>query len=306
MRIKSLLFPVLTLGLGGAWLRRQQRAPQAQEDLSGKAALVTGASTGIGRAIAETLAEAGMQVFASVRKKSDAESLDALGIRPILFDVTDYDSIQAAASEVQEALNGKALYALVNNAGVAVGGPLEKLPREDLRWQFEVNVFGLMDVTQALMPLMQGGGKIVNISSIGGVTTQPFIGAYSASKHALEALSDALRKELLMTGSQTDVIVIQPGNIRTPIWDKADEIDLEAYAGTPYYELGEKIKRAAVSGGQNGEPPERVAEYVLGALGRSQNPARYIVSGNWPQEVLLPRALPDRWLDRLTKKVLWR
>lgn len=241
-----------------------------------------------------------------MRKAEDAVSLRQVSERivPVILDVTDHDSLLAAREEVLSLLKGQKLTALINNAGIAVGGPLAALPLKDFRWQFEVNLFGLLDVTQTFLPLLERGSKIVNISSIAGYVVQPFVGAYAASKHAVEAVSDALRREFLLTDAGIDVVVVQPGNINTPIWEKADEIDLEPYRDGPYFELGQKIKKMAVEEGRKGEEPRRVAETVWGILGRTQNADRYIVSGNWPQEVLMPKGLPPRRLDQLLKKFL--
>lgn len=300
------LFSLAMLGAGAATYFLQQQKKAARQSLQGQAVLVTGASTGIGRAITELLAASGVQVFATVRKPSDAEALRAISdlIEPVLLDVMDHQSILKAQAVIAASLQGKKLLGLVNNAGIAVGGPLAVLPIDEVRRQFEVNVFGLLDVTQTFLPLLASQGKVIQISSIAGYVTQPFVGAYSASKHALEAVSDALRRELLLIGSELDVVVVQPGNINTPIWEKADEIDLEPYRQTPYYELGGRLKKMAVAGGQQGEDPRMVAETVAGILARKHNKDRYIVSGHWPREVFMPKALPSRWMDRLLKKFL--
>lgn len=300
---------ILLAGLAGAFYFRQQKqksVPHEAVDLLGNYALVTGASTGIGQSIALKLAQEGMTVFATVRKESDADHLQSLhdNLEPLIMDVTDLAQIEAAAEVVKDQLGNTPLSVLVNNAGVAVPGPVEKLPMDELRWQFDVNVFGVVDVTQAFLPLMKQGSVIVNISSVAGRSTQPFLGAYSASKHALEALSDALRRELLLTHTGIDVVVIQPGSIKTPIWDKAKEVDLGVYDGTPYGPLGHKIKKMMLKEGELGAPPEAVAQTVLDIVLRRKNNPRYVVSQQMMKEVIVPRALPAKAIDKLVQKVL--
>ncbi len=291
---------------GLLWFQRKRLTQSIinPSDLRGQCILVTGASTGIGFAVVKALAEAEVHVFATVRKTSDAERLSALSanITPLIMDVTKPEQITTAVENVREQLQEKTLNALINNAGIAVAGPLEHLPLEDLRWQFEVNVMGLVEVTQRFLPLLSETGKVINISSISGKTTQPFLGAYSASKHAVEALSDALRREFVMTGSQRDVIVIQPGKINTPIWDKAEQIDLAPYENTPYFELGQKIKALTLDEGRQGAPASKVADAVVRILLRKKNPSRYVVSQNWTEEIIVPRTLPPRWLDSVMKR----
>ncbi len=183
------------------------------------AVLVTGASTGIGRATGLYLQARGFRVFASVRRETDAADLS--GATPVLLDVENAESIRAAADAVGAALEDGALQGLVNNAGIAVSGPLEFLEMSDLRHQFEVNLFGQVAVTRAFLPLLRRAknGRIVNMSSISGRITAPLLGPYSMSKFALEAFSDALRRELSPFG--LSVSVVEPGAIKTPIWDKA-------------------------------------------------------------------------------------
>ena len=195
-----------------------------------RAVVVTGASTGIGRAAVARAVREGCQVFASVRKQADADSLtqefgDA--VTPLLFDVADETAVKAGAAQVAQALGDKKLFGLVNNAGIAVPGPLLYLDAEDLKRQFEINVIGVHRVTQAFAPLLGADqdrtgnpGRIVMISSVGGQNGAPFVGPYAASKFALEGYSQSLRRELMLFG--IDVIVIGPGAIATPIWDKAE------------------------------------------------------------------------------------
>src|SRR5690606_7879549 len=186
--------------------------------------LITGISSGIGYAAARDLISHGYHVFGSVRREEDAQRLrDELGpgVTPLLFDVTDHSAIESAVAQMTEALNGQNLTALVNNAGITTPGPLLHMSLHEFRQQFEVNLFGLLDVTQQVAPLLgarpdapQLPGRIINIGSVSGKVAYPCMGAYAASKHALEALSDALRRELMLYG--VDVILIEPGTVNTP------------------------------------------------------------------------------------------
>ena len=189
-----------------------------------KSVVVTGVSTGIGHAAAKVLAQKGFHVFGSVRKEADAERLKKeLGDRftPLIFDVTDEAAIRRAAEEVRAALKGETLAGLVNNAGIAVSGPLIEVDPDDFRKQMDVNVTGPFLVTQAFAPLLGTDkslkgepGRIVNISSVGGIRAMPFIGPYAASKFAIEGFSEALRRELMLFGIR--VVVIGPGPVKTP------------------------------------------------------------------------------------------
>lgn len=272
-----------------------------------KNVVITGASTGIGLAIAERLVGAGYRVFGSVRKEAVGQALQArLGERfvPLIFDVTDEAGVAAGAARVAEVVGDEGLAGLVNNAGLAEPGPLMHLPVEQLRNQFEVNVFGVHRVTLAFLPLLgavtparSAPGRIVNISSVGGRIVAPFLGAYAASKHAIEALSDALRRELVIYG--IDVIVVQPGAIATPIWDKAEEVSLGPLQNTPYATPVARFQKAMVRGGRAGFPPDAVAKIVQKALEARRPKARYPLPNQWIFSWLLPRALPDRVLDRM-------
>lgn len=209
-----------------------------------KVVLITGASTGIGQAVALEMRGRGWRVFATVRKSSDVVDLTKVGrglIEPLIMDVTDEESVKQAVATVQER-SGR-LDAVVNNAGVAVSGPIEQLTTEDLQKQFDINLFGVHRVTRACLPMLRASkGRIVQISSVSGRVTLPFTGAYAASKYALEAYSDALRMEL--AGSGVKVIVIQPGSIQTPIWDKsAGSADILQYASEHYPE--QELQRLA-------------------------------------------------------------
>lgn len=267
--------------------------------------VVTGASTGIGRETVRVLAAHGFEVFGTVRGAADADGLRVEGITPVVMDVTDEASIAEAQRLVSAALGGRPLVGLVNNAGVPAAGPLEFLPLEDLRYVLEVNVIGVVAVTQAFLPqLRRSGGRIVNMSSVSGRIAMPFAGPYSASKFALEAISDSLRRELL--GSGVSVVVIQPGSIRTPIWDKATAPGkLDRYAATPYAGALPLVKQQALAGMQKGLPPSAVAEAVLRALVARRPPVRVPVMKRTLRFKLI-QMLPDWVLDRFSERALWR
>lgn len=266
--------------------------------------MVTGASTGIGRETARRLATGGFEVFGTVRRAPDADSLRAEGIAPVFMDVTDGGSIAAARMTVLAALGERSLVGLVNNAGVPAAGPLEFLPLDQLRRVLEVNVVGVVAVTQAFLPdLRRSQGRIVNVSSISGRIAMPFGGPYSASKFALEAISDSLRRELQASGVR--VIVIEPGSVRTPIWEKIDERDLDRYRDTPYASLLPLIRNQALAGVRRGLPPQAVADAVLQALTANRPKARMVVVRRKLRFRIL-RLLPDLVLDRLTERAMWR
>ncbi|MEO1241845.1 MAG: SDR family oxidoreductase [Pseudomonadota bacterium] len=272
-----------------------------------KSAVVTGVSTGIGRAIAQSLVNDDWRVFGSVRKEKDAEAARAaLGgnFTPLLFDVTDDEAIKASASEVRSALNGRTLNGLVNNAGIAVAGPLRYLPVDDLRHQMEVNLFGALRVTQAFLPMLGADkefagtpGRIVNMSSVAGKLASPIMGPYSMSKHALEAFTDALRRELIMHG--IDVVSVGPGAIKTPIWDKADDIDAEQYRGTEYYDVLVGMREKYKELGDSGLPPEAIGDLVLNILNGRETKTRYAILRDKFLMWTLPRLLPKRMVDKV-------
>jgi NAD(P)-dependent dehydrogenase (short-subunit alcohol dehydrogenase family) len=267
--------------------------------------VVTGVSTGIGWAITKVLIRNGFRVFGSVRKTQDAERLSREfggNFVPLLFDVTDEAAVQAAARQVREQLNGETLSGLVNNAGIAVPAPLMHQSTDDFRHQLEVNLVSVLIVTKAFLPLLgsdrslQGKpGRIVNISSTSGKFGFPFVGAYVTSKHGMEGFSESLRRELMIYG--IDVIIIAPGAIATPIWDKADQLDLSTYEATEYMEAARRVKEFMVQSGRNGLPPEKVGEVVWRALTTPRPRVRYALApGNFISR-LLPMILPKRIVD---------
>jgi NAD(P)-dependent dehydrogenase (short-subunit alcohol dehydrogenase family) len=278
-----------------------------------QAVLVTGSGKGIGAAVTSRLAELGMLVFAGVRAEADAARWRSQGvglIHPVLLDVTDQYSIDAALQQMRSALGGGRLIGIVNNAGIAVAGPLEFLPISELRRQLEVNVIGQIAVTQAALPLLrQARGRIVNIGSISGRSALPLTGAYAASKFALEALTDALRVELMPAGIH--VSIIEPGVIATPIWEtslKTADALIEHMPKETFEYYGrvmEAVRKRASGGTVRGLPPRVVADAVVHALTARKPKTRYLVGRDARTRVWFQR-LPDRVRDRLIARQLAR
>ncbi|HEX2994872.1 MAG TPA: SDR family oxidoreductase, partial [Anaerolineales bacterium] len=245
--------------------------------------VVTGVSTGIGWAAAQALIQRGFRVFGSVRKVQDAERLSkefGENFIPLLFDVTDEPAVQAAAQQVSKQLDGETLFGLVNNAGVAVPGPLMHLATDEFRRQLEVNLVSVLIVTKAFLPLLGADrslrgkpGRIVNISSTSGKNGFPFVGAYATSKHGLEGFSETLRRELMLYG--VDVIIVAPGAIATPIWDKAEKADISMYENTEYIDSARRVRKLLVQNGKNGLPAEKVGELIGHALTTPRPRVRY-------------------------------
>jgi NAD(P)-dependent dehydrogenase (short-subunit alcohol dehydrogenase family) len=269
--------------------------------------VVTGVSTGIGQATATLLAERGFHVYGSVRKAADGVRLtETLGnaFTPLVFDVCDEAAVGQAAQQVRAALGGTTLAGLVNNAGIAVAGPLSHVPLADYRRQLEVNLVGPLIVTQAFLPLLgtdaglQGDrGRIVNISSVGGKIGVPFLGPYIASKFGVEGLSESLRRELLFYGIK--VVIVAPGSVVTPIWDKAEQMDIRPYEALPILPSLQKFQAMFIEDGRKGYPPEVVAGVIHEALTAASPKPRYaVVRGRIPNWTL-PMALPSAVLDRI-------
>jgi NAD(P)-dependent dehydrogenase (short-subunit alcohol dehydrogenase family) len=272
-------------------------------------ALITGASSGIGRATALGLAGNGWTVFAGVRDVATGERLaqeaTAGGLLPLSLDVTDASQIAAAAGRVAEQAGG--LDALVNNAGIGIGGPLELISPEDLRRQFEVNVFGQVAVTQAMLPaLRRAVGRIVFVSSIGGRVAMAFTAPYAASKHAIEALGDALRVELRSSGVR--VALVEPGSVATPIWDKsraeADRLSIPPELQEQYGNVPAAMDKVMQDTGRRGVAPEMVAETIERALSASHMRARYVVGRDARAMLMAKRLLPDLLFDRVARRAL--
>jgi NAD(P)-dependent dehydrogenase (short-subunit alcohol dehydrogenase family) len=274
--------------------------------------VITGASTGIGEACALHLDQLGWRVFAGVRKDADGEALQKKSsprLMPIRIDVTDAASIAAARDVVLRELGDRGLDGLVNNAGVAVAGPLEFLPIEDLRRQLEINVIGQIAVTQAfLAPIRKARGRVVNIGSIAGKLATAFLGPYGASKFAMEALTDALRGELRPWGIQ--VAIVEPGSIATPIWDKSTADADRMEAGLPpeghalYGGAIKALRATAVTTGGNGIPAVEVAKSVTHALTAKKPKTRYIVGRDARLQAVVGKVVPDRMRDGLIERQL--
>jgi NAD(P)-dependent dehydrogenase (short-subunit alcohol dehydrogenase family) len=278
-----------------------------------KTVVISGASTGIGEACALYLDGLGWRVFAGIRKQIDGEALQqkaSARLQPVFMDVTDSDSIRAAAAFIAAELGDIGLAGLVNNAGIAAGGPLEFLPVDRLREQLEINVVGQVIVTQSLLPLIrQGQGRIINMSSISGRIAMPFFGPYAASKFALEALSDSLRVELREWG--LEVIIIEPGAIATPIWGKsvtkADALvdNLPEHAKNLYGPLLSRLRREVIRTGQKGTPAIEVAKVLHKALVSKRPKTRYLVGRDARMAAFLVKFLPDRLRDWFIMHPFW-
>jgi NAD(P)-dependent dehydrogenase (short-subunit alcohol dehydrogenase family) len=279
--------------------------------------LITGASTGIGRVCAVYLAQRGYTVFAGVRKQADAASITqaarevhcATRLQPIIIDVTNVATISAAAAQLASFVTTDGLAGLVNNAGIAVPGPIEFVPIDDWRRQFEVNLFGQIAVTQAMLPLLrkrviaagQGSARIVMMSSIAGLIGQPILGPYCASKHALEAVADALRLELLPHGVRTSLV--EPGAIQSEIWHKAaaDAATVSDDPSSEPYRLYGRLIRAvaerASRAGLEAIPASKVARAVERCLSKQKPPERVIVGTDARIARLFKRWLPASLFD---------
>ena len=279
---------------------------------SDRAIVITGASTGIGAACALHLDQLGFTVLAGVRKPEHGQALQKTSsnrLMPILLDVTDQPSIQRAQAIVSERCGANGVYGLVNNAGIAVPAPLEAIPLPDFRRQLDVNVIGQLAVTQAFLPLIrQARGRIVNMGSIAGRSTIPMMGAYSASKFALEAMTDALRLEVQPWGIQ--VSIIEPGAITTPIWTKSadDAAGREAAMGTELRRLYEPtvaaVRKVVDEAAKRAIPADVVAKAVEQALTAPVPKTRYLVGTDAKIRAFIGQILPDRIMDRLLTAVL--
>jgi NAD(P)-dependent dehydrogenase (short-subunit alcohol dehydrogenase family) len=277
-----------------------------------RAALVTGSSTGIGRATALALDAAGWRVFAGVRREEDADGLRAEGserLMPVTLDVTDADQIADVADLLAEALGATGLDGLVNNAGMAVMGPLETLPIEDFRRQIEVNLTAQVAVTQAALPLIRSArGRIAFVSSIGGRMALPFGGPYHASKFGVEAVADCLRQELRPW--RIEVSLIEPGSIDTPIWERGESIADAIAERAPdaqeelYGETLDRFRTAVRRTAERGIAPEKVAKAIVHALTAGRPRTRYVVGADARGQALMRRLLPDRLFDRAVARAM--
>ena len=267
-------------------------------------AVITGASTGIGAATARELARRGFHVLAGVRRDCDADAIRGPGIEPLTIDITNADHIHALATRVYEDPQGRAVRALVNNAGVQANVPIEAFAIDEWRKMFEVNLFGQIAVTQSLLPaLIRSKGRVVNISSVGGKVAMAAYGPYAASKFALEAASDSLRRELAPFG--VTVVVVEPGAVRTEMLGRAiataDELmstmtpeQIQRYGG-----LVQAVNTQAVSSTKSGLPADAAATVIATAVTARKPRTRYTVGRDAALITRLARFLPDRTLDRV-------
>jgi hypothetical protein len=265
---------------------------------------ITGVSTGIGYSTASLLLEKGHRVWGSVRKPADAEQLARQpAFTALIMDVTDRESIKAAVRIILE--SGEPLHALINNAGIAVSGPLETIAEADYRRQFDVNVFGNLATSQEVLPLLHAAReagetnlKIINVSSVSGYVTAPFTSLYSASKFAVEALSDGMRRELIPFG--IDVLSIAPGPVKTPIWTKAKS-QTQAFEGTRYAGILDKLEAYTKNAEAGGVPPELIAQTLLEMLEATRpRPDRLVMNKAWMARIV--RQLPKRMQDKIFLK----
>ena len=275
--------------------------------------LITGVSTGIGRSIAEELLESDFFVIGSVRKKEDSKFLEDNypdKFSSVIFDVTKKDEILKAKVEVEKILekNKSYLSCLINNAGIAIAGPVRYLSVDNFRKQFEVNFFGLIEVSKIFLDLLIDSNKykmknkIINIGSISGKRSYPFVGPYTSSKFALEGFTDAFRRELLI--HNLDVILIEPGPIRTPIWEKTPDIDNNPFLGTEFEIPLRKFTKGYLAIGRKGFSPKIIGDKVVEIMNTNSPKTRYVITPNKLKNYLMPGFLPDRMVDRMIGKML--
>jgi NAD(P)-dependent dehydrogenase (short-subunit alcohol dehydrogenase family) len=276
-----------------------------------RSVLVTGASTGIGRATALRLDAAGWRVFAGVRREADAESLREAGgerLAPLTLDIADAGQIAAAGERISTEVGAGGLDGLVNNAGIGVPGPLETIPMEDFRRQVEVNMIGHVAVTKAMLPaIRRAPGRIVFISSIGGRIAFPLNGAYHVAKFGIEAAGDVFRQELRSAG--ISVSIVEPGSIKTPIWERSDrEIDALLERAPETEELYGKqvaaIRRVSRKLGEGGIPPDRVAARIEHALSARRPRTRYLVGADAKLQARAKIVTPARVWDRMVARMI--
>jgi NAD(P)-dependent dehydrogenase (short-subunit alcohol dehydrogenase family) len=272
-------------------------------------AIVTGASTGIGAATARELARRGFHVLAGVRRDRDADAIRGPGIEPLIIDITIPDHIQALATRVHGDPQGRAVRALVNNAAIQANVPVEVFAIDEWRRMFEVNLFGQIAITQALLPaLIRSKGRVVNISSVGGKVAMATYGPYAGTKFALEAVSDSLRRELAPSGVQ--VVVVEPGAVRTEMLGRAIATAHELVSAmTPeqsqrYGGLVQAVNTQAVSSTKSGLPAEAAAKVIAKAVTARKSRTRYTVGRDAALITRLARFLPDRTLDRILAAAL--
>jgi len=273
--------------------------------------VITGVSTGIGYDATQHLINNGYRVFGSVRKEEDAKKLKqefGENFKPLIFDVRDEGAIKNAALEVEKIVGDNGIDCLINNSGIALGGPTLHLPTEVFKEQFDVNFFGVISVTNIFSKLLGAyknsshSGKIIMISSVSGKRSYPFVGPYTASKHALEGFSDSLRRELMLYG--VDVVLIEPGPIKTAIWDKAPGPDNNPFLGTDYEESLRIFYKQVVVKGKQGLESKSVSSLIKKIIELKKPKTRYVISANKLRDYYLPGFFPDRLFDQIIAKLL--
>lgn len=270
-------------------------------------AVITGTVSGIGRATTDRLVAEGWLVFATVLNQAEMDEMQTAygeAVTPLILDVTDAASIARAAGQVDATLDGQCLDALVNNAGVAMGGPAMELPIEEFQQQMDINVTGVLRVTQAFGPLLGTDksrtgdpGRIIMLSSVAGQLGSPFMAPYVASKHAVEGLSKCLRIELQHYG--IDVVMIEPGMVATPIWEKAGEVDATPYHNSPLYPAMTRFRDFLTAMGPKGLEPSVIADRIFRALTDAKPRLAYAVVPDRFNNWTLPKLMPARLLDRI-------
>ena len=275
--------------------------------------IITGVSTGIGKSISEKLLQNNFFVIGSVRKKDDANYLKEKYKEKfdyIIFDVRDKDAIENSKIEVVDILkrNNSYLCSVINNSGIALGGPVKYLDIEVFKKQFDVNYFGLINVTKTFLDLLIDSNthplknKIINIGSISGKRSYPFVAPYTSSKFALEGFTDSLRRELLI--HNVDVVLIEPGPIKTAIWEKVPDIDDNPFLNTEYEIPLKKFFKGYLQMGANGLNPDIIGNKTVEILSKNNPKTRYVITPNKFRDYLIPGFLPDRWVDKMVGKML--
>lgn len=267
-----------------------------------KTIVITGVSTGIGAGMAEHLLKTGYTVVGTVRKDADADSLKSYErFFSVIMDVTDKSASSKLVETAQNCLGAEPLFALINNAGIAIAGPLECLPDEEFEKVIDVNVLAVRRIINALLPLMAEGSRIVNISSVSGLFSSPFTGAYCISKHALESMTDVYRRELQPFGIK--VCAIEPGPIKTPIWSKSKGT-LDRFFGTRYGSMLKNADKIIENAERSGLSVEEVVRVVQNALENANPATRYLIHPKKFLFRIVSKWLPDKWADALVAKTM--
>jgi len=275
--------------------------------------LVTGVSTGIGKSITESLIQNKFHVIGSVRKEEDAIYLKkkySKQFDTVIFDVRDEKAIKNAKDKINSILekNNSYLCSIINNSGIALGGPVQYLDLEIFKKQFDVNFFGLISVTKIFLDLLIKSNKyplknkIINIGSISGKRSYPFVAPYTSSKFALEGFTDSLRRELMI--HDIDVVLVQPGPIKTGIWNKVPDIEQNPFLKTEYGASIRKFASNYIKMGNKGFRPDIIGNRIVKILQTNKPKTRYVITPNKLINYLIPGFLPDRWVDRITAKIL--